>query len=49
MIPKRGWLVLEQAYKTAQENGCPLIMSVGNTVPGRKRTEAEIYRDGARE
>ncbi|MEK7641668.1 MAG: hypothetical protein AAB365_01585 [Patescibacteria group bacterium] len=45
VVPYRGWLVLTKGYNVAASHNIPLILSVGNTVPGELRTEAEMYRD----
>jgi hypothetical protein len=46
IIPQRGKdVVRETTRMLSWYPHCPIIFSVGNTVPGEKRTEAEIYRD----
>lgn len=42
-IPLRGKLVAEAAVGLAKKYRCPLVLSVGYTVPGDKRMESEIY------
>lgn len=44
-LPMRGRLIAQAAYLMAKRFRSPIIMAVGNTVPGEPRTESEIYRD----
>lgn len=45
IVPLRGEIVVSWGYFIAKQWNCPLILSVGKTVPGEKRFEGEIYRD----
>lgn len=47
-IPERGWEVLDRGLTFARRTASPIILTIGNTIPGFPKTEAEIYRDGAR-
>lgn len=42
-LPLRGRLTIHQAYLLALRSQKPILLAVGHTVPGEKRTEAQIY------
>lgn len=42
-LPLRGRLTIHQAYLLASRSQKPILLAVGNTVPGDKRMESEIY------
>ena len=45
IVPLRGKIIANYAYRIAQQLNVPIILSVGHTVPNESRTESEIYRD----
>jgi hypothetical protein len=49
IVPKRGQLTLRQGVTFASRLHCPLVMTIGHTIPGSVSTEAQVYMDWALE